>query len=601
MSEDYTYGDIIDVEFIIKSIAICIKEETSKIKSQFLVEINIEPGFFNENLYSNINFNSEDAKELFEESYIDSNDDNKSNIQFKTDWFDSLEKPTFESLDLFYSDVSGNIKECAMNFKMKCSIILPQWITKTAKAIYSKLEKKEDFNEFLLSNLRMVITVWYNNKEKEISSISAKEIGYCSICLSDPLMLSPNAFYFLTSTQDDNFLYLDQNLMSINDKCTNGIIRGMLTYYPRIIHNNRKFNNTKEKYFMNIPNNQSKINNMRSDKQNIISTSKKHKIKEKLKRSINELMKDNLSYNMNSTSNIYTEDYSIYHCIPLMWEYIDDDGNIQGPYNSIVIMSWIIKDYFEEDRLFRLCVNTHEDHPYTSHISFESIKYENNWAKLSEYIDIIKADVIRMFPIPNKYASISMKNNFEEKNLYKENNNISEEQIKSDIQIRYKNKIINDDLKPSLNHFQKNEKDTINTNFNFLDSNDELYSKFHLKRNTPEFIEAIKLLKNKIERITSESFKQFKDNHNKEFVSDNTGNFVKEQDINIFSNINLNRVNLNKVDDPIIEDIEKSIFDRSNNEVIKQWCVKYGSRMVIEACVIRIQSAYRNYLRKKQV
>ncbi|KAL7065972.1 GYF domain-containing protein [Cryptosporidium serpentis] len=573
MSEDYTYGDIIDIEFIIKSIAICIKEETSKIKSQFLVEINIEPGFFNENLYSNIDFNSEDTKELFEESYIDSNDDNKSNIQFKTDWFDSLEKPTFESLDLFYSDTSGNIKECAMNCKMKCSIILPQWITKTAKLIYSKLENKEDFNEFLLSNLRMVITVWYNNKEKEISSISAKEIGYCNICLSDPLMLSPNAFYFLTSTQDeDNSLYLDENLTSINNKYTNGIIRGMLTYYPRIIHNNKKFNNAEEKYFMNISNNdQLKINYMRNNKQNIISTSKKHRIKEKLKGSIKELMEDNLSYNMNSTSNIYAEDYSMHHCIPLMWEYIDDDGNIQGPYNSIVIMSWVIKDYFEEDRLFRLCVNVRKDNPHISQIPFESIKCENNWAKLSEYIEIIKADVIRMFPIPSKHTSISMKSHPEERNLYKENNNTSEEQIKSDIQIRCKNEIVNENLKPSLNHFQKYERNTINTNFNFLDSNDKLSSKFHLKRNTPEFIEAIKLLKNKIEKITSESFKQFKDcNHNKEFVSNHIRKFVKEQDVSIFPNINFTRVNLDKANDPIIEDIEKSIFYRSDNEVIKQ-------------------------------
>ncbi|KAH8742035.1 protein with gyf domain [Cryptosporidium ryanae] len=510
---------IIDFSIFIDSICVSIDDENCLNCKFFSLEINIEPSLsFNFDYIDNCNFDE------FISNYKLYLDDNKSNTKFQTNWFKVKERPLKTTFDVFFDDQHGSIRECIINQNIKGSSILPTWMIDIYTYFYKSLNTLEKFNDFLLSVIQFRITILGYNRSNNIEIF---QIGECLTKLDNDQLLSNKNFLFINKICDNSFFI---NINDVNtDNFTIGILKFFFEYIPTI----------------------SEIKSSPCKKENY-SENTNYTFKYRFSEGFSLFGNRNLKYSRISCEKRCDLDYSDF--IPLQWEYLDDNGKIRGPYNSITIMSWLIKGYFCDDsklRLFHVGSNTSDS-------EFQSAMYRE-FKPLSEYIELIKSDVSRLFPDSGRglqYCSSQKINpdNFE-KDSYQRSNTI-------------------------FNKIHNSDRNSVDKYYNYsTKSNNKLF----FTKN----IEEINLIKKQLRKIEIE----FQSKMKKKLPENRL-------EIDNICNTNHDNKNLSKRDQ-VIESATRNVFRQKNNCAFKRWCVEFGPELVSDACAIRIQRAFREYKKKK--
>ncbi|OII74212.1 uncharacterized protein cubi_01056 [Cryptosporidium ubiquitum] len=486
----------IELSIYLGSIKVTISDDNRIDCRFFSLAFDIEPSFTLENSLQEF---SKQTQHIFDDN--DSDTDEFEKTQFLTNWYTITDTPIQTTYDIFSTEINGIIKECAINQDICFNLKLPVWVSNMAKQFYN-LYNKIGFENFLLTVLQLRITIWATNNTA-IESTEMFEVGEVVIKVSENHLLSKNSFYFIHRIPDHD-VFAIKEYRKKGEECTIGILRIFFNSKPLIMKN---------------------IN------QNI-------KVKDVYKKGI-------LSYDASKKSTVQKLEINqkniqeqLHDFVPLQWEYLDDNNVIRGPYNSIVMMSWIIKGYFAENNLLRLFEIDQE----CANKSVITRKFEK-FKSLKHYFSLIKSDVSRIF-------------------RYSPDNELNKELI-----VR---KSINENI--SLHNTETINKpilQKLNTNFTSIS-----YEKKRI-----EIENAVNMLKTQFSNIDKEF-------QNKRKVKD------KKKD-NDSSKI------VNKSSDEFIEFATKNVFRQKNNILFKRWSVEYGPELVLEACAIRIQTAYRKYIRKK--
>ncbi|KAK6589330.1 hypothetical protein RS030_213432 [Cryptosporidium xiaoi] len=507
---------IIDFSIFFDSVLISIDDENCLNCKFFSLEIDIEPS-----LAHNIDYIENSNVDEFMNNYDFYLNENESNTRFQTKWFQISELPLKTTFDIFYSDHHQSIRECTINQSVKCSSILPSWMIDIYTNFYNNLNTSRSFNDFLLSVIQLRITIlgFSRSNHFEIS-----QIGECLIKLNEDQLLSSKNFLFINKIHESSFV-LNINDSQI-DNFTIGVLKCFFEYIPTIseISSNPNKNYSYET---------SSIFECRFSRANLPSGNKNPK-----------------------HSNITIKEHIMDNCdfIPLQWEYLDDNGKVRGPYNSIIIMSWVIKGYFSNTSKLRLFSAGNSSSDNETHS-----KTFTEFRSLSEHIELIKSDVSRLFPNS-------------EKNL------------------QYKLSQTNSSYRLEDKSYQGNSTYSSKTQYgankltdkHYIDSTKNGRKAFFMKE-----IEEIESIKEQLMKIETEFHNKIKKKPSE----------CKDETENIFCTNPVDK-NLSKRDQ-VIEFATRNVFRQRNNFTFKRWCAEFGSDLVSEACAIRIQRTFRKYKRRK--
>ncbi|KAF7458618.1 GYF domain-containing protein [Cryptosporidium felis] len=495
MTEKTNYK--IELSISIGSIKVAVKDEASRNCRYFSFIIDIEPTFNSViNSRQITGFKPEQINET------DSDSDNDEKTQFRSEWYKVHDELTRSTFEIFSNENNGNIKECLINKKITLDFRLPRWIPKMAKEFYEFSDRSKDFEQFLISTLQIRITILAKNNEC-VDTFEILEIGETVIGLSENQILSKHSFFFIHCIPDHDALVINEGTL-YEDEHTIGIIRCFFNYVPII--------------------------NKSSHEGLICNELKKEQIYDE-KSSSNE----SIPLQLDEINNNFHE------FVPLQWEYLDDENIIRGPFNSVVMMSWIIKGYFGKNSKLRL-LNLSENNYLSNYVNFEY---------LPQYLPLIKSDILRMF-------------------LVSKGSSHPRTVLPSDS---------SDNLLEIPRFYSGGENNPKIKNNSQLIKKDSLFSK---PRNKIEIEDAINLLKTQFSRIDKE-FKERLSNKSKD----------KETDKQDFDDLKL-------VKGELIKYTTRNMFRRENNFLFKKWCAEYGTDLVLEACAIRIQTTYRKYMAKKK-
>lgn len=454
-----------------------------------------------------------DRQELNTFDGNDSEIDEHEVTQFRTEWYRVIDTPLPTTYSVFSSEIDGIIKECKISQDISFNIKLPIWISNMARQFYNTHDQI-GFEDFLLSVLRLRITIWAT-KDTNVESTEIYEVGEVVIKISENHLLSKNSFHFIHRIPDHDVIAIKE--YKNYEEYTIGILRCFFNFKPLIIKNVK---NLKDR------------NKFKRDEANTNCSLFNHVEK-------NTDLIPELQINKDKIDEIFHD------FVPLQWEYLDDNNIIRGPYNSIVMMSWIIKGYFRQDSKLRLfefseeCVNE----------SITPRKYKN-FNYLNQHLSLIKSDVFRIF-------QNSVVIGLNKETLIK--GEMSDNYIMDSSEIS--GKLVN-----------------IEANIN-LTPTPHLNKRFEIEN-------AVNMLKTKFTNIEKEFQNKFKRK-------------AEENSKEVNSGFSSEGIYINK--DEFIEFATKNVFKQKDNILFKKWCAEFGPDLVLEACAIRIQTAFRKYIRKKHM
>ncbi|KAK9173555.1 GYF domain containing protein [Cryptosporidium meleagridis] len=489
----------IELSIYLESISVTISDDNQMNCRFFSLTVDIEPSF---NLENNLQEINAQAQNIFD--YNDSEIDDYEKTQFHTSWYETTDAPLHAAHGIFSSEINGIIKECNINQEIYLNLKLPIWILNMAKQFYNAFNQT-GFENFLLTVLQLRFTIWATNNST-IESAEIFEIGETIIKVSEDHILSKNSFCFIHRIPEYDALAIKE--YSGNDKeCTIGILKCFFNSRPVIIKN---------------------INH------NLIDTCKNNATPRDFSKedfeSIRKLQisKENALMQLNDI-------------VPLKWEYLDDNNIIRGPYNSIFMMSWIVKGYFGENSKLRLF-----DFGQECKIETTTPNSLQKFQPLSNYLSLIKSDVSRIFRCSPNYV------------------------INSDLIVKEPN---NENM--SLHTMEMTNKSSAQReNARFV------YTSNESKR--IEIENAVNMLKTQFSHIEKEFQNKFRG---------------KVQNKSIDNNFSSEAINISK--DEFIKFATKNVFRQKNNVLFKKWCAEYGPELVLEACAIRIQTAFRKYIKRR--
>ncbi|KAJ1607378.1 gyf domain-containing protein [Cryptosporidium canis] len=487
------------------SINVTIDNEYHEKYNFFSLTFDIEPSFIsNDSLHVN-------EQELSIYDSGDSDIDECETTQFRTEWYMVMNTPLPATYGIFSSEIHGVVKECMINKDTSINLKLPVWISNMARQFYNT-HKEMSFENFLLTILRLRITVWAT-ESAEMGPFNMYEVGEVIINISDCYVLSKNSFHFIHRIPDHDAIIIRD--YKKDDEYTIGILRCCFNFRPIVAKN--------------IDGNFEFISESLSNEA-----------------STHNLFPINVKKNTDLIQHAHVNKCREEKChefVPLQWEYLDDSNIVRGPYNSIVMMSWIIKGYFNENSKLRLFEFDKE----TIQKKVTQRKHRN-FNHLSNYLSLIKSDVARIFQNTtsnglNKVVSSRLDGNRHlnidcadmAKTLYNKENSVNFTQ---------------------LSHLNK---------------------RFEIEN-------AVSMLKAKFSDIEKDFQNKFK---KKNHICKQMSNYSFTE-------------GSNKSKGEFIESATKNVFKQRNNILFKKWCAEYGPELVLEACAIRIQTAFRRYIRKKK-
>lgn len=496
----------LELSLYLGSINVTVSDDTHASYRFFSLTIDIEPIFTSG---SNIEVDRQELNSI---------DDNDSDIdeceitQFRTEWYGVMDTPLPATYNIFSSEINGIIKECKISQDISFNLKLPIWVSNMARQFYNTHDQI-GFENFLLTVLQLRITIWATN-DTAAEYTEMYEVGEVVIKISENHLLSKNSFHFIHRIPDHDVIVIKEYKRK-DEECTIGIMRCFFNSKPLVVKN---IKNLKNKFH----------------EDNVINTN--YPLSIHVKKSPDSVSE--LQVNKDCKTDEIFHDFVL-----LQWEYLDDNNIIRGPYNSIVMMSWIIKGYFRENSKLRLFEFAEE----TTNEGITPRKYKN-FEYLNQQLSLIKSDVFRIFQ-----NSTAIGLNKEVLNKDHRNDNIISDSLNMD------DKLVNQDVNMS-------SMPTSHLNKRF------------------EFENAVSMLKTKFTSIEKEFQNKFKRK-----AEENS------KDVNGGSSPDV----INKSKDEFIEFATKNVFKQKDNILFKKWCAEFGPGLVLEACAIRIQTAFRKYIRKK--
>ncbi|KAH8583792.1 protein with gyf domain [Cryptosporidium sp. chipmunk genotype I] len=491
----------IELSIFLGSINVTINDDNQINCRFFSLVVDIEPSFNLENSLKEIN-----AQEQNIFDYNDSDIDGCEKTQFRTSWYVTTDTPLHAAYGVFSSEISGVIKECNINQDVSLNLKLPTWVSNMAKQFYNVYDQI-GFENFLLTVLQLRITIWAASNST-IESAEIFEVGEVVIKVSENHLLSKNSFYFIHRIPDHDAFTIKKCTRK-DEECTIGILKCFFNSRPVIIKNiNQDLKDICESnaILYDFPKENSVlIQKLRISKENVLE--------------------------------------QLHDFVPLKWEYLDDNNVIRGPYNSIVMISWIVKGYFRENSQLRLF-----DFGQGSLCESSTPMNFKKFQPLSNYLSLIKSDVSRIFRFS------------------------SENGVNRDLAVREPN-----DEKTNLHSEEM-------TNRSFSREKNTKFIKKSYEGKRIEIENAVKILKIQFSHIEKEFQNKFR---------------RKVQDKKTDNRFSSEARDINR--DEFIEFAIKNVFRQKNNVLFKKWCAEYGPELVLEACAIRIQTAFRKYIRKKHL
>ncbi|CUV05136.1 unnamed protein product [Cryptosporidium hominis] len=489
----------IELSIYLGSISVTISDDNQINCRFFSLTVDIEPSFNLENSLQEINTQTQN---IFD--YNDSEIDDCEKTQFRTSWYEITDAPLHAAYGIFSSEINGIIKECNINQDICLNLKLPIWVSSMAKQFYNAYNQI-GFENFLLTVLQLRITIWAT-KNSTIESAEIFEVGEAIIKVSEDHILSKNSFYFIHRIPEHDAFAIKE--YSGNDKeCTIGILKCFFNSRPVIIKNI----------------NHNLIDICKNNAKPCDFSKKNFELIQKLRISQENIL------------------MQLHDIVPLKWEYLDDNNVIRGPYNSIVMMSWIVKGYFGENSKLRLF-----DFGQECIIESTTPRCLQKFQPLSNYLSLIKSDVSRIFRCS------------------------SNDLINSGLIVKEPN---NENM--NLHTVEMiNESSAREENVRFIQKSQES------KR--IEIENAVNMLKTQFSHIEKEFQNKFR---------------RKVQNKSVDNNFSSEATNISK--DEFIKFATKNVFRQKNNALFKKWCAEYGPELVLEACAIRIQTAFRKYIKRR--